>query len=240
MKTTTRIAVAASTALLCLLAAGCEPAGDARPGADADATGTNAATSYIGRKAAEAVEEAGRKLKTENLRVGEGTHININGRSYGSRPAPDGLPRAEITPEGELLVDGEALPATAEQRRLVLEHRRQLEGIALAGMAIGAQGADVAGTALTGIGQALFGGDEGRKAYEARVEAEAEKIKQEAYRLCTLLPGLYESQQALAAAMPGFAPYATMTPSDVDDCRKGIEDDGDEDAADAAGDTVRA
>src|SRR5690606_26212523 len=148
-------------ALLCLLATACGPAGNGQPAADANAAGTNAATSYIGRKAAEAIEEAGRKLKTENIRVGEGSHININGRSYGSRPAPDGLPRAEITPDGELLVDGKAVPATAEQRALVLDHRRHLEGIALAGMAIGVQGADVAGTALTGIGEALFGGNEG-------------------------------------------------------------------------------
>ncbi len=217
-----RFAGAIPVVLACLLASGCDQAPD--PQADAGTTAdADAGQSFIGRKVAAAIDKAGQELKTENIRIGQESRITINGRSYGSRAADKGLPKAEITPDGELLVDGNAVPATPAQREALLAYRRNLEGLALSGMAIGAQGADVAGTALTGIGQALFGGEEGRRTYEARIEAEAEKIKQEAYKLCALLPDLYDSQQSLATLLPDFAPYATMTPEDVEDCKEGIE-----------------
>ena len=88
-------------------------------------------------------------------------------------------------------------------------------------MAIGIQGADIAGKALDGIGSAVFGGEEGRREYEARIEAESARIKDEARRLCTLLPPLHDSQQALAASLPEFEPYATLTLQDIEDCGKG-------------------
>ena len=237
MTTPPRLAVALSTALLCILAAGCDRGPDAPP-ADADATTqADAGKTFIGRQAAKAIGKAGEALKHENIRIGDHAGININGRDYGFGDATTDLPRAEITPGGELLIEGKAVPATPEQRARVLEHRRHLERLALAGMAIGAQGADIAGTALTGIGGALFGGEEGRKAYEARVEAEAAKIEGEARKLCALLPPLYASQQALAASLPAFAPYATMTPKDIDDCGK--ESDCDADIAES-GSATRA
>lgn len=238
MTSRSRFTGAFATALLCLLAAGCGRSPDPAPaasgeGAAADAT---AAKTFIGRKAAEAIELAGRKLKTENIRVGDGAGITIDGRRYGAGAGGGDAPRAEITPDGQLLVAGEAVPTTPEQRALLLAHRRHLEDVALAGMAIGAQGADIAGTALAGIGEALFGGEEGRKAYEARVEAEAARVKADAIRLCTLLPPLHESQQALAEGLPAFAPYATMTLDDVADCGK----DRDADSARDAGGSLRA
>lgn len=208
-----------AAAVSCLAAAGCDrpPQAQRDTGAATDAT-PDADRSFIGRKAAEAIDKAGEKLLAGNITLGQGTRININGRSYGSAPADSELPRAEITPEGDLLVAGTQVATTAAQRALLIEHRRHLEGVALAGMAIGVEGADIAGTALGGIGEAVFGGEEGRRAYEARIAAEADRIKDEAQRLCALLPSLYDSQQALAAALPEFAPYATMTPEDVDKC----------------------
>lgn len=212
-----------AAALLAILVAACSQA-PGPTGPDGDATGD---TSFIGRQAARAIEAAGAKLKAENIPIGEGQAISINGRSYGTGSTPSGLPKAEITPDGQLLLDGEPVETTPAQRAALLDYRHGIEGLALAGMAIGVQGADIAGTALTGIGQALFGGEEGRRAYEARIEAEAAKIKREALGLCDLLPPLYDSQQALADALPEFAPYATMTPAAADACRKDLEDDGD-------------
>lgn len=220
----TRFAATASIALLCLAAAGCDGGRDTAAGGEA---GTDAAESgsFIGRQVARGIAEAQRELETKNIGLGSGSQVFIDGRSFGTGRAADGLPKAEITPQGALLIAGEEVETTAEQRELLLDHRRHLVGLAQAGMAVGAKGADVAGTALSGLGQAVFGGEEGRKAYEARIEAEAEKIKAEAVRLCALLPALHDSQQALAASLPAFAPYATMTPEDVSDCGKDHEAD---------------
>ncbi|MGY0559380.1 hypothetical protein ACW7G2_01455 [Luteimonas sp. A277] len=220
-----RTGIAIVSILAAALAAGCsnEPAPP-----DTDETG--GATSFIGRQAAKGIAEAQRKLETENIRLGTKDFIHIKGlgfarRSVGTDDNADALPKAEITPEGVLLIAGEAVPANARQQELLLAYRGHLLGVAQAGMALGIQGADIAGTALTGIGQALFGGEEGRREYEARIEAEAERIEQEATALCTLLPGLHDSQQALASAMPEFVPYATMTRKDIEDCGKDTDAD---------------
>ena len=42
------------------------------------------------------------------------------------------LPRAEITPDGDFLIDGKAQPVDAGQRRQLLTYRGQVVGIALA------------------------------------------------------------------------------------------------------------
>lgn len=240
MNIATRALGALCIALLCALAAGCDGARDTPPppatadagsGADADA---DAATkkSFIGRQVAKALAEASDSLETENVRVGT-THVVVGGRRYyGTDQSTREMPRAEITPQGDFLVEDTPIQVDAAQRELLLEHRRNLIALARAGMAIGAQGADIAGVALDGLGGVIFGGDEGRRAYEQRMEAEAAKIEHEAARLCALLPALYGSQQALATSLPAFAPYATMRTTDIDDCDREVEDAIDTGAAD--------
>lgn len=215
MENRRNLTVVAALAVCMALVTGCRTEEPPATGADESA----GAGSFIGRQVARGIAKAERKLETENIPVGDGIRIGgIGGiEGIGRRTAGD-APRAEITPDGALLIDGEEVPASAEQRALVQAYRSELVGVAKAGMAVGAEGADVAGTALTGIGQALFGGEEGRKAYEESIKAETARIEAEAQKLCALLPSLYESQQALAAAMPEFAPYATMTPKSIEDC----------------------
>ena len=45
-------------------------------------------------------------------------------------------------------------------------------------------------------------------------------------KLCKQLPGMLASQQALAASLPAFKPYARMTQADIDDCGKHGKDNG--------------
>lgn len=216
MNTRTFRTTASALALAALLATGC---GGSQPPPDNQAADAAAAQSWIGRQAAAGIAKAQRELESKNIGIGRNGGITVNGRTFGPRDA-DGLPKAEITPGGDLLIQGEPIAVTGAQRELLLEHRRQLIGLAQAGMAIGIKGADIAGVALTGLGEAVFGGKEGRKAYEERIEAEAARIEEEAMQLCRLLPDLHDSQQALAAALPEFAPYATMTREDIDECGK--------------------
>ena len=123
---------------------------------------------------------------------------------------------AEITPQGDLMIDGRKVEVTPAQRALLLEYRGQVAGIAKAGAAIGMQGASLASKA---VGQALAGAFSGNTdEMEKSIEAEASKIEAEALKLCSRLPAMHATQQALAAALPEFKPYATMTQDDVDDC----------------------
>lgn len=193
------------------------PSPPASPTADSDAP-----TTTIGRHVEKAISEARAELRTENISISDGINININGHRI--HRATSDLPEAEITPQGELLIQGKAVAATDAQRQQLLAYRGQIIGVAEAGMAIGVKGADIAGEALGGVVGVIFGGKDGEKAFEQRMEAQGKKIEAEAMKLCTQMPALFASQQALAASMPEFKPYARMTQEDIDDCGKDDKD----------------
>jgi len=167
-----------------------------------------APATWLGQTVEKATGKAREALKTQPVSVGESSN---------------GTPRAQISADGELLVDGEPVPATPEQRELLLEHRGNIVAIAEAGMAIGTSGADLGMKAAAGALKHAFSG--GDSDFEARIEAEAEKIRAEALALCELIPAAVDSQDRLAAAMPEFAPYATMDLDDVESCRSEVKEE---------------
>ncbi|MGV6492636.1 DUF2884 family protein [Stenotrophomonas rhizophila] len=190
------------TLLLCLPLAACGNH-DADKAATASGKGASptAETTSVGRTVQEATDKARAEIAKKNISIS-------NGQSD----------KAEITPQGELLINGRTVTTTASQRALLVDYRKQVEALAGAGMDIGVAGANLgvsaAGEALKGI---LAGDTQG---IEARVNAEAGKIEAQARKLCALLPGMMAKQQALAAELPAFKPYATMDQSDIDDCGK--------------------
>lgn len=129
----------------------------------------------------------------------------------------ESLPRAEITPAGDLIIGGDKVAVDATQRALLMQYRRHVAGIAETGAEIGMQGAELATKAMGEAFRSLFSGD--TDGMEQRVEAEAEKIQVQAQALCEQMPAMLETQQALADALPEFRPYATMEADDVSDCR---------------------
>ena len=187
--------------LVGLSACGQKPAPATSNDAAATAGDAAAATTRLGQKVREATEKAREKMATSNISVSEGAST---------------LPKAEITPQGDLLIGGKQVTINEQQRALLLQHRANVTAVALAGMEIGVQGADLgmraAGEAIKGI----FNGNTGE--IEKKIEAEAEKMKLSAAKLCEKLPALKDSQQALAAAIPEFKPYANMKQADVDGC----------------------
>ncbi len=155
-------------------------------------------------KAREDIATARDRLARENLSL--------------NRDEKQNLPKAEITPAGELLIEGKSVATTPEQKALVLAYRGELLGVVGDGMAIGMEGArvgiDAAASALKGMLSGQNGDEIGKQVGE---QAKA-KIQPMVAQLCTRMPGLLSAQQALSAALPEFAPYATMEQSDVDDC----------------------
>ena len=170
--------------------------------------------------------KARKELREGNLVISGDRHVNVS--VGGWKISSDGdaggdRPRAEITPAGDLLVDGKAVEVTPEQRKLLLQYREEVLGVAEAGLEIGSKGADIAGEAIGQAIGAIFSGNTDE--IEKRVEARAEELKQEAKVICTRLPAMLEVQQRLAASLPEFKPYANMTQEDVDDCMDDLEDD---------------
>ncbi len=164
------------------------------------------ASSEASEKIREAAADAGAKVREEmatgNLTLGGGTQ---------------GLPKAELSPAGDLIIGGQALALDAAQREKVLEFRKQLVEVAVSGADIGVQGASLATQALGEAAAAISSGD--TAGLEAKVEAEADAIRQAAQALCDRLPQLRAARDAVVAAIPEFAPYAALDTNDLDNCK---------------------
>ncbi|MBX3711279.1 MAG: hypothetical protein KF800_04910 [Lysobacter sp.] len=169
-------------------------------GSDAPQDPADQPKTIIGQAVKQATDEARTKIAKENFSF-----------------SVDGLPKAEITPQGDLLIGGTPVATTAEQKALVAAYREELTAIAQAGIGIGVQGADLAGKAVTEAIKGVFSGNPDQ--IEQRIEKEAEGIKHAAKKLCDRLPGLKAAQDRLTAAVPEFKPYARMDDGDVKDCR---------------------
>ena len=131
----------------------------------------------------------------------------------------DSEPKAEITPQGDFLVAGKAVPLTAAQRAEMLDYRGQMVEIARQGLAIGKEGAKLGVDAATAAIAGIFSG-ESKEQIRQRVESQTSGIRQAAAKICDRLPALMETQQKLAADVPAFKPYADLTPAKIDDCRR--------------------
>jgi hypothetical protein len=193
-----------------------QPASSATTAQVASDAGNKAPTSWVARRVADAMQEARQELATKNIDV-DTIHIGNSLRSRGTRS------KAQITPQGDLLIDGKKVTATPEQREMLLGYRHRVIGIAEAGMDIGTQGADLG---IRAAKEAMWGAFTGKsdRDIEASIKPQTEKIKAAAATLCRQLPDLLSAQQKLAAAMPEFRPYATMQQKDVDDCGKDMQD----------------
>ncbi|MDH7451652.1 hypothetical protein QF205_00970 [Luteimonas composti] len=173
----------------------------------------------LGRTVAAAMDKARQELHEGNLSLNGSTDIRINGKRV-HRNADD-LPKAEIAPDGQLIVAGNAVAMDAATRALAREYREGILAVAETGMDLGVQGADLGMRAAADAIGSLLRGD--TEEMEKRVEAEAAALEASALRLCDHLPALLAAQDALAAAVPEFAPYARMETSDIEDCRDASE-----------------
>lgn len=130
-------------------------------------------------------------------------------------------PKAAITPQGDLLIDGKAVPITPAQRSELLAYRKQVVQLAQDGMELGKQGAklgiNAASTAIMGM---LSGQSD--EQVEQQVKAKASAMRKTAESLCKRLPAMLQSQIKLATDLPAFQPYADMTQSDIEECQQNL------------------
>jgi hypothetical protein len=207
------------------------PGGAAAPASTASAA--NAPETVLGRTVDVAMRKARHELETRNLDIGDGMKVAVNEHGHQVRigNSSDGS-KAQLTPKGDLLIDGKPVPVTPQQRAMLLDYRQQIIAVAETGMSIGVKGADLAGKAVLETFSGLMHGnaDEAGK----RIDAAGKRIEAEAKQICAQLPPLLDTQQRLAASLPAFRPYANMTREDIDDCSK---DDGV--SANADGDGIR-
>ena len=132
----------------------------------------------------------------------------------------DTLPKAVITPEGQLRIDDRTVTTTPAQRSLLLDYRRQMIDVADAGIDVGERAATLVLQSIDAPLLSLLA-----SAMTGRLEKKVERtVRQEllplASEVCDRLPPVLAAQNRLAADLPEFRPYAHLQDSDVRDCRK--------------------
>lgn len=163
------------------------------------------------------------RLENENLELGDSFHF---GKESGSKDAKrETLPRGEITPKGDLLIEGKAVVIDAQQRRQLLAYRTQIIDLAKFGIDAGERAAMAAiDTTDVSLFRLVIGGLSG--SLERRVEATVQQhIAPMVLQICRRLPQVRDSQQVLAASVSQFRPYANLERDDVEDCERDVRDE---------------
>ncbi len=128
------------------------------------------------------------------------------------------VPNAAITPQGDFLIAGKPAVLTPTQREELLTYRAQYIAIAQQAIAIGHECVDVGRRAVVPmVFAALFGASD--ETIDARMNERLAGVRKDTAKLCDRLPRFKRTQDQLAADLPAFKPYATLTPRKVDECR---------------------
>ena len=164
--------------------------------------------------------EARAELETGNLDVGNSVGFDRDKR--GQAGADKDLPKAEITPQGDFLIEGEAVAINAAQRRQLLDYRGKVIAIAREGIDIGEVTALAAMDAVDrGFVSLMVSAMTG--SLERRIERSVQAtVGPGVLRICDRMPALRDAQQQLAADLPAFRPYARLTPQDAERCRQDV------------------
>lgn len=215
------LCIASTAAVLAACSSGNAPASQASASASASST-----PSLIANVVDHALDRAETKLRTQNITISGNDGIVVLSDTNPDDNRASRLPKAQITPQGDLLISDKPVAITPAQRAMLLDYRQQLIEIGAQGIALGKQGAALG---MNAASEAIAGAFSGKPEQEIRqhVEAKASGIREAAAKLCDRMPALMASQQKLAAALPAFRPYADLTPARIDECRKdALKDDG--------------
>ena len=162
------------------------------------------------------------ELRTGNLELDHSVRFSGSDRKHQDKDLHHDLPPAEITPQGDLLVDGKAVAIDAGQRKQLLAYRQQVIAIALSGIDVGERSAEAALEMVDSSWVALlFNAMTGR--LERKVERMVmEQVQPAVLAICARLPDVMASQQRLASQLPAFQPYANLEQADIDGCEDEI------------------
>jgi hypothetical protein len=221
---TTRLRILSGVAFLSIMVTGCDEA--PAPQASTPQSTTSAVPqTALGRAAKSAIDQARVKLANGNINLnGEffsDGHHNVVAR-IGRKDSTDPRPDAELTPAGDLLIDGKPVSVTPAQHAMLLQYREAIMTVAETGMNLGVQGADLGGQAISEVFKGLMSGHPDQ--IDKNINAKASKMEAGAAQLCKQLRPVQEMQQRLATTLPEFAPYATLKASDIEDCGKHHQD----------------
>jgi hypothetical protein len=133
-----------------------------------------------------------------------------------------GAPDAAIGAAGSLRIGRDIVATTPAQQALLRDYYRNALAVREHGIATGKAGAAIAGQAISSVAKGLANGNTDN--IDKEIDAKAARVEQEAQKICLDLVGVKAAQDALAAQLPAFKPYADVVDADaVDECDKHVE-----------------
>ena len=126
-------------------------------------------------------------------------------------------PDATITAAGDLSIDGKPVVVVPEQQALLKQYFVQAMVIRAEGIATGVAGVALAHKAIGSVATGLAHGQP--EAIGPKIDAEAKKVEAQAMKVCDTVAELRKTQDALAASLPAFKPYALIDANQAADCR---------------------
>lgn len=115
-------------------------------------------------------------------------------------------PDAAISTRGELSIGGNIVATTPTEQVLLKDYAASAVAVREHGIATGKAGIAVAGAAIEGVAAGIASGDSNQ--IDRHVDAKAKKVDEAANRICLDIARIKVAQDALAAQLPAFKPYA--------------------------------
>lgn len=209
--------------------------GHDQPASAPDSSAQTQPETLLGKMVADKTTQIRQSLQHSSLMIGGGQGIRFNIQDLddvavrGNENDAANLPLLEITANGELRLNQQPIPLSAEQQALTARYHQQAQQIADAGLDIAIAGVDFGGSALTQLASGFLSGKSPDQ-LEVEMTAQAEQLKSRARGLCQQIDGLMRIQNQIAEAVPEFTPYAVLEADTLEKCLQdaevGITDDG--------------
>lgn len=139
------------------------------------------------------------------INEGIGHHISFD--SSGMVVHAIGKPDAHIGKDGTLAIADQAIDVTPAQQALLQRYYQQAGDVMRSGKAVGSQGVQMATHGIGAAIRSIFHGDSGSA--DKQLDAQSQQIESAARTLCAHITAFGSTQQAVAAEIPAFAPYAS-------------------------------
>lgn len=139
--------------------------------------------------------------------VVDDSHLAIHAR---------GAADAVIAVDGNLRIDGKPVALAPTQRALLKDYYAGIVALRHDAIATGAAGLATAGAAISSVVSGLANGD--ADSIGAKVDEKAAKVDAAAAKICVDLASIRMQQDAIAAQLPAFRPYALLDAREVADC----------------------
>ena len=139
--------------------------------------------------------------------INEGIGHRITFDSSGMVVHAVGKPDAHVGKDGSLAIAGHAIDVTPAQRAMLQRYYAEARGMMQSGEAVGKQGAAMAEKGIDDALASLLHGDS--SSAQKNLEAQSNQMDSAVGKLCEDIKAMGATQQAIAADIPAFEPYAS-------------------------------